>query len=381
MQIPVIVEPAFRPSSWCRQTLDGMYAEAKRKKYSLHLLDCQGSLSGALSNIHSSRIAIVVGTSITFVPDVLRQLESLGIQALLVNYDNSSLSASHSVVRMDYVNAMQRLLGYFSSLGRSRIALLGINANSSADMLKERYFLATQSDPDPQRHIFRNNGSIHDCICSFLPYAHQYSALLCANDLVAVAALSRLREAKLRVSDDLMLASFGESILAQKVSPAITTVTLNHEELGRQAVMLFAYLYRQSTHISATVRVESRICVRGSTAGLPFMPNIPSPAIHETTASIDFYKDPEICNLLAIEDFCLTLDHLDQSILCQLAGGETLEIIAERCHTSLSTIGYRLRGMQSRCGVSSRQELVDRVFSVLDANMFSPSISQHDQAL
>lgn len=373
MQIPVIVEPAFRPSSWCRQTLSGMYAEAKKKKYTLYLLGCQDSLSDELNKLSSPRIAIVVGTSITFVPDVLQKLEALNIQALLVNYDNFSLSASHSVVRMDYVNAMQRLLGYFSSLGKSRIALLGINTNSSADTLKEQYFLATQNSPDPQRHVFRNNGSIRECIHTFLPHAHQYDALLCANDLVAVAALGCLREAGLRVPDDLMLAGFGESILAQKVSPAITTVTLNHEELGRQAVMLFSYLYRQSKHISATIKVESHICVRASTGGLLSTPDTLSSVVHKAAASIDFYQDPDICNLLAIEDFCLTLDDLDQRILYQLAEGETLERIADRCHISLSTIGYRLRGMQSRCGVSSRQELIDRLFSVLDADAFISS--------
>lgn len=372
MQIPVIVEPAFRPSSWCKQTLNGMYAEAKRKKYTLHLIDYQTDLKEVFAKDAIPRIAIVVGTSITSVPDILNQLEALGIQALLVNYDNFSLSASHSVVRMDYVNAMQSLLSYFTYHGKSRIALLGINANSSADKLKERYFLAVQHDPQPLKHVFRNNGSIHKCICSFLPHAREYDALLCANDLVAVAALSQLRDAGIRVPDDLMIAGFGESILAQKVSPAITTVTLNHQELGRQAVMLFAYLYRQNVHISATIKVESQICVRGSTANLAPSPDAPLPPLREPVASINFYKDPEICNLLAIEDFCLTLDPLDQKILYQLAEGETLETIAERCHISLSTIGYRLRGMQSRCGVSSRQELIDRIFSVLDANMFMP---------
>lgn len=370
MQIPVIVEPAFRPSSWCRQTLNGMYTEAKRKKYVLHLIDYKNSLMQVFAKDAIPRIVIVVGTSITFVPDILNQLEALGIQALLVNYDNFSLSSSHSVVRMDYINAMQSLLSYFTCHGKSRIALLGINANSSADNLKERYFLAVQHDSQPLKHVFRNKGSIHNCICSFLPYARQYDALLCANDLVAVAALSQLRDAGLRVPDDLMIAGFGESILAQKVSPAITTVTLNHEELGRQAVMLFAYLYRQNVHISATIKVESQICVRGSTANLAPLPDAPLSPIREPIASIDFYKDPEICNLLAIEDFCLTLDPLDQKILYQLAEGETLETIAERCHISLSTIGYRLRGMQSRCGASSRQELIDRIFSILDANMF-----------
>ena len=211
MQIPVIVEPAFRPSSWCRQTLSGMYAEAKKKKYTLYLLGCQDSLSDELNKLSSPRIAIVVGTSITFVPDVLQKLEALNIQALLVNYDNFSLSASHSVVRMDYVNAMQRLLGYFSSLGKSRIALLGINTNSSADTLKEQYFLAMQNSPDPQRHVFRNNGSIRECIHTFLPHAHQYDALLCANDLVAVVISDKSKKkfSVVRIVTDVAFVAIG----------------------------------------------------------------------------------------------------------------------------------------------------------------------------
>lgn len=363
MQIPVIIEPTYRGSCWCRQTLSGMFAEAKRKKYALQLIESpeNPALSGAGS------LAIVVGTSVTFVSDMLRRLEALHIHPLLVNYDSFSLSASHSVVRMDYVDAMQRLMGYFTHHGRRRIALFGFNPNSYADRIKEQFFcaaLASQGEGQPQRHIFRNSGSLRACFDALLPRVHEYDALLCVNDIVAVAALGFLREAGVSVPGELLLAGFGESTLSRKVLPSITTVTLNHEELGRQAVTLFAYLHRQSARVCATIQVKSELIVRDSTDNLPDSPNLLLSPGAEMAESVDFYKDPEVRALLTIEDFCFSLDDLDQEILAQLACDAPLEAIAEHCHTSVSTIGYRLRNMQSRCGVSSRQELLERLSRV-----------------
>lgn len=374
MQIPVLIEPMFRHSCWCRQTLSGMFAEAKRKKYTLRFLDNPSALEEVFSDAASPRMAIVVGTSVTFVPGMLRQLETLGIHALLINYDNFSLPSSHSVVRMDYVNAMQRLMGYFYHYGKKRIALIGFNPNSSADRIKEQFFcdaLISQGESDPQRHIFRNRGSIRECFSRFLPHAGEYDALLCVNDIVAVAALGCLRQAGIDVPGQLLLAGFGESILSRKVCPSITTISLNHEELGKQAVTLFAYLHRQSTRISATVQVKSEMTIRESTDSMPDLPDVLLCPNVETAESVDFYKDQDVQSLLQIEDFCFGLDELDQEILARLPRDASLESIAEDCHTSVSTIGYRLRNMQSRLGVASRQELMARLFSVLSPLAFT----------
>ena len=358
MQIHVMIEPSFRHSYWCKQAVNGILAEVKRKKYALHFLDEPPANPSAVFG-DNPRLVIVIGTSISWIPQVLRSFEANGIHAILINYDFFSLPASHSVVHMDYVNAMQRLMGYFYHYGRRRIALFGSNPNSSSDRIKEQFFML--SAPGSEAHVFRNYGSIQECFDRFLPHAHEYDALICANDLVAVAALKHLRKAGIDVPGKLLLAGFGESILAQKVEPTLTTATLHHEEMGRQAVTLFAYMYRQNAHVTASVQVECELVVRASTLHLPALSDMLLQPADSGAAAINFYKDAEVQQLLELEEFYFGLDSLDQEILALLEQNVPLEEIAERCQTSTSTIGYRIRSMQQRSGASTRQELLRRV--------------------
>ncbi|MDD3336524.1 MAG: substrate-binding domain-containing protein [Eubacteriales bacterium] len=371
MQIPVMVEPAFMHSFWCQQTLNGIYAEAKQKKYLLKFID--GSPSGLTEEKYqtedTAQFMVIVGTSLSWIPQVLKFLEQRDIRAILINFDSFARPSCHSVVRMDYVDAMQQLMGYFYHYGRNRIALFGINANSSADRLKEQYFCSALRDrgiTDPQSMIYRNHGQISACFSQLFPDLDQYDAVICANDIVAVAALQKLSAKGVSVPQRIQLAGFGESSLSDNVHPSITCATLDHEKMGRQAVMLYAYLKRQDSPVTVSVRVKTQLIVRQSTACLP---NVSDPYGGETISPlepIDFYGDDTIRELLLLDDFYGQCDDLDLHILHDLAGRISLEQIAERCHSTISTIGYRLRNMQQRTGTSSRGELIQKTINPLD---------------
>lgn len=366
MQIPVMVEPVFQRSFWCRQMLNGIFSEARRKKYTLRFVD-----GGAYDRRQDDalfdagpRQMIVAGTSLSWIPRVLQSLEKQQVRAVLINYEPFDRPAHHSVVHMDYVDAMQRLMGYFYYYGRRRVALLGFNPNSSSDRIKARFFLSAlraQGDEAPQRHVFQNDGNLRACLARFLPCAGAYDALICVNDLVAVSALRQLQGAGIAVPGQLFLAGFGESVLSRRVHPSITTATLDHEEMGRQAVMLYAYMHRQSACVTASVRVESKLAVRDSTQKLPDTAHLLLEPDGEHAESVDFYRDEEIQTLLAMEAFYSGLDELDEEILALLAQSVPLEAIAERCRSTPSTVGYRIRQMQARAGVASRQALLERM--------------------
>ena len=155
------------------------------------------------------------------------------------------------------------------------------------------------------------------------------------------------------------MAGFGETILSDKVTPSLTTISLDHEKLGHQAVLLYSYLCRQDMPITASVRVESTLIVRGSTDNMPYIPSVASFMPADPSGNIDFYKDPETKRILDIEDFYQHADDLDRQILFYMQNNETQENIAERCSTSVSTIHYRVKNMQNRLGFSSRRELLD----------------------
>lgn len=64
------------------------------------------------------------------------------------------------------------------------------------------------------------------------------SALICANDALAVGAYHALAEAGLRVPDDVSVIGFDGSPLIHAVLPQLTSVALPYEELGRVAARM-----------------------------------------------------------------------------------------------------------------------------------------------
>jgi LacI family transcriptional regulator len=61
-------------------------------------------------------------------------------------------------------------------------------------------------------------------------------AIFAANDMMAIGCLQALREAGIRVPDDIALAGFDDIPIARFVDPPLTTVGVPIAELGRQAV-------------------------------------------------------------------------------------------------------------------------------------------------
>jgi len=94
-------------------------------------------------------------------------------------------------------------------------------------------------------------------------------AIFAANDMMAIGCLLALREAGLRVPDDVALAGFDDIPIARYISPPLTTVRAQITELGRQALEELALAIdardsaRQGRHTLSTQLVIRESC--GST--------------------------------------------------------------------------------------------------------------------
>jgi LacI family transcriptional regulator len=60
-----------------------------------------------------------------------------------------------------------------------------------------------------------------------------FSAISCANDLLALGALQRLHERGIRVPDDVSVAGFDDISVAQMTAPSLSTVRLPLRDMGR----------------------------------------------------------------------------------------------------------------------------------------------------
>jgi LacI family transcriptional regulator len=102
-----------------------------------------------------------------------------------------------------------------------------------------------------------------------------FSAICCANDLLALGALQRLADLGIAVPDDVSLAGFDDISTAALTAPSLSTVRLPLRELGRLG---FERAERRLTGKDGTaVRLPTEVVLRGSTGA-------PSPAALATPA-------------------------------------------------------------------------------------------------
>lgn len=361
MLIPVLVEPCYKDSYWARKTLKGLNQEAGRRKYRVQTLrgeDFRDVDYNALFE-DEQRMVIVMGTTYTWMPGTLQFFSERNIDAILVSFDPTETTALRGMVRMDYVSATRTLLNYLTSCGRDRIALYGFNDNASSDVLKLKTFRewAGEAEGRDGCGIIRNNGVLDDTYREFSARRGRYNAVLCANDIVATSLMRHLREDGVRVPEDLYITSFGDSVLAQRVQPGITSASLDHEEMGRQAVTLFAYLKKQEVMSNVSVRVRSRLIIRGSTADTPYDRNAQYRSHNSLVPATDFYHDEETIMLMTAENTLTACDEADEALLHSMLTGEPLEVLEDKYFLTSSALQYRKKRLMNLMGCSNMKDM------------------------
>jgi LacI family transcriptional regulator len=104
-------------------------------------------------------------------------------------------------------------------------------------------------------------------------------AIFAANDMMAIGCLSALREAGLRVPQDMALTGFDDIPISRYVSPALTTIRVPIAELGAAALDTVAKAVNQAAgrgHATTVLPVD--LVIRQSCgAGPPPQPSAPAP--------------------------------------------------------------------------------------------------------
>lgn len=106
-----------------------------------------------------------------------------------------------------------------------------------------------------------NRDSGRAAVATLLATGKKFTALLAGNDLMAAGAIAALREAGVRVPEDVSVAGYDDLPTAVDVWPALTTVHVPLEDVGRLAVEL-AF---GGSGMQTTITVPTHLVVRGST--------------------------------------------------------------------------------------------------------------------
>lgn len=364
MRIKIYLQPDSKDSFWSKMAIKGVAAEILHKRYvadyiqadSVKEIDLDKEFKG-----EKKRVLLYIGYSPDTTQNDLVYLAKQGIHTLLLNYGFPGFSGSCSRVLVNYRDGMEKCIGYLTANKHDRIALFGVNPHSSTDMLKDECFAEylRARGGNPSRDIYYNYGSIQNCFARFSENLRDYNAVICTNDIVAISLLHRLEALGIRVPEDLYIISCSYStLLAERVKPGITMLAADKYETGVQAVFAYTALVKNPSDIALTVRVATKLTVRGSTNFDPAPPADVFPVYKTPSQVVNFYDDPDAQSFIHAESLLLNCDELDQGILEGILAGETYPSIAERLYTSENVISYRIKRMCKIAGCEKRQELI-----------------------
>lgn len=370
MNLHIYVDPEYKDSIWCTQTLKGITEQASKKRYAIKYLDAEKIFNtdlDAFFDNENRRILLVLSTSIIKSKKLNEFFSNNGVHLLYINHQSQTNIHRYSNIIIDYQQSMKKIIEYLNGCGKTRIALYGINEDSSTDLIKKNVFEERTYMPDEYgngtniyyRKKDKDENTSDKCFCDFLKYARSYDSVICSNDLVARLLIDALKKEGIKVPEDLYVVSFGDYILAQIGKPTITAVSIDHEELGKQSVYTYSYLSKASKHIYITSKYSPKLTIGESTANSPYVRSDKALPVIENSKS-DFYNDPEIVSILTFENMLTKCDKLDMQILIGIMQLSTYSQLSERLFVSENVISYRIKRLCKLASINSKNELTEK---------------------
>ncbi len=238
LSIPAYSDPALS------LMIQGIETEASRRGYHMMLASVEtgaAALPAMVSARQVSGVVVLGGGDIS--DDYIRALAATGTPLVLA--DNVVDGLAVPCVLPDNATGANLMTRHLIDLGHQRIAILeGPRKYKTLTERREGYLRALdQADlsPDPTLLVRPIPGSARKGYLEMralleLPRNRWPTAVFAVSDKTALGALEALKDAGLRVPDDMTLVGFDDIAESAHTMPALTTVHLPMQELGQVAV-------------------------------------------------------------------------------------------------------------------------------------------------
>lgn len=191
----------------------------------------------------------------------------------LVFFDRVCEDVVANKVVIDDENSAYRAVQHLIERGYKRIAHLA--GSKELDICKKRLngYKSALLDADlPVLNEFILYGGLHELdgynsMETLLKNNTIPDAIFCINDPVAIGAFQKIKEAGLRIPQDIGLVGFSNNKITSLVDPQITTIDQPSFEMGKKAAQILIGMIEDSSKKiePKTVVLETNLIVRGST--------------------------------------------------------------------------------------------------------------------
>jgi LacI family transcriptional regulator len=221
-------------------------------------------------------IRLMLGRRLAGVAAIVSEMDSTLIQELsgqripVVFYDVGTPRRNITNIRVDYRAGMAKLTSYLYSLGHRRVGYVGHHATLGP--IHERVEAVRDARgryPGLEVEVATDADTLEggrQAARVLLARPKRPTALICVNDVTAVGALRELRTRGLRVPEDVSVTGFDNVTLAQFAVPALTTVHIPRDLIGRT---ICDCLMRDDVPREREYLIDPELVVRDSTGPAP----------------------------------------------------------------------------------------------------------------
>ena len=224
------------------------------------------------SSVHTMLERRVAGLALVvseIEPATLDELQARGIRTVI--YSVGSPKPNVLSIKVNYRLGIELIAEHLRSEGHRRMAFIGHHTSLAPLTQRKQAFVevmeryapevtfttCTEADSYPGgrravREIFASD---------FRP-----TAILCANDFMAVGVLRELRDMGLRVPEDVSVAGFDNISLSEVIFPSLTTLHVPRDLIGRK---IFESLTQKEETGGSEMLIQPELVLRESTGPAP----------------------------------------------------------------------------------------------------------------
>ena len=190
----------------------------------------------------------------------------------IVNACEVIKAGRYPTISLDNVAAAKAMTDHLIALGHRRIGLIKGSKNSPLTLDRLAGYEAALREAGiaiDEALICHGNFSLEAGFAGaqkMLALAERPSALFCENDEMAIGALKRIRQAGLRVPEDISVVGFDDIPMAAFCDPPLTTISQPAEAFGAKAVEMLIALIEKRPLAERHVVLPFELTPRSSTA-------------------------------------------------------------------------------------------------------------------
>ncbi|MCF7941436.1 MAG: LacI family transcriptional regulator [Spirochaetia bacterium] len=272
-QITMLVSDISNP--YYGEIAAGMEEVTRQNKYVLSISSTEGTPDNYITTIIERQTdgVFVAVTNHIYSSEIIEKLTRQRIPVVVATSSEAiEYDEMVSTISVNYATAMENMLTYLYDMGHRNTAyLVGLEEGSDDTRITlfDRFQHELGFNTDRQLVVFgdfpyrTNFESGYTSMNKLLERDLDFTAVFCTNDLMAFGAIKAIREANLRIPEDVSIIGCDNIFFSETSDPPLTTISIPKRELGRRVVeLLFGAIEKKRLTSS---RVNGELLIRAST--------------------------------------------------------------------------------------------------------------------